>query len=85
MVDLEVISKLRISPIGAVKVQTAAGPVDQNLFPARFKLPPLTIDFEAVAGADLRPHGIVALVGRDILSRFVFIYLGGTDRIVLCF
>jgi len=39
VVDLEVISKLKISPVGVVKVQTAAGPVDQNLFPARFKLP----------------------------------------------
>jgi len=85
VVDSDVISRLKISPVGVARIQTAAGQVNQNLFPARFKLPHLVIDFEAVAGADLRPHGIVALIGRDILSRFVFIYLGGSGRIILCF
>jgi len=85
VVDLEVISKLKISPVGVVRVQTTAGQVDQNVFPMRFKLPNLTIESETVVGADLKPHRIVALIGRDVLSRFVFIYLGGTGRIVLCF
>jgi len=51
VVDLDVISRLKISPVGVARIQTAEGPVNQNLFPARFKLPRLVFDFEAVAGA----------------------------------
>jgi predicted aspartyl protease len=85
VVDLEAISQLNIKPIGVAEMHTVGGKVNQNLFPARFIIPNLTIDFEAVAGADLKPQGIVALIGRDILSGFVLIYLGGTGRFLLCF
>jgi len=85
VVDLEVISRLQISPIGVARILTASGETNQNLFPLRFNLPHLFIDVRAVAGADLRRQGIIAILGRDILSRFLFIYHGVGGRIVLCF
>lgn len=80
VVDLSVISNLQISPVGISTVVTTAGSVRQNLFPVKVMLPRLAVEISAVLGADLRPFGVVALIGRDILSRFLMIYhgLGGT-------
>lgn len=85
VVDLSVISSLQISPVGVATVLTTAGPVQQNLFPIRFVLPGLVIDISAVLGADLRPFGIVSLIGRDILSLFLMIYHGRAGMITLAF
>ena len=85
VVDLSVISSLQISPVGVATVLTTAGPVQQNLFPIRFVLPGLVIDVSAVLGADLRPFGIVSLIGRDILSSFLMIYHGRAGMITLAF
>lgn len=85
VVDLSLISSLQISPVGVATVLTTAGPVQQNLFPIRFVLPRLVIDVSAVLGADLRPFGIVSLIGRDILSKFLMIYHGLTGIMTLAF
>jgi len=84
-VDLSVISSLQINPVGVATVLTTTGPVQQNLFPARFIIPGLVIDFSAVIGADLRPQGIIALIGRDLLSRLMMIYHGPAGRVTLAF
>jgi len=85
VVDLSVISTLQTSPVGVTAVSTTAGPVQQNLFPIRFVFPRLVIDVSAVVGADLRPFGIVALIGRDILSLFLMIYDGLGGMITLAY
>lgn len=85
VVDLSIISSLQISPVGVATVLTTAGPVQQNLFPMRFVFPRLVIDVSAVLGADLRPFGIVSLIGRDILSLFLMIYHGLAGVITLAF
>jgi len=85
VVDLSVISSLQISPVGVATVLTTAGPVQRNLFPIRFVLPGLVIDVSAVLGADLKPFGIVGLIGRDILSLFLMIYHGRAGMITLAF
>jgi len=53
------------------------------MFPARFKLSQLVIDVSPVIGADLRPQGIIALIGRDILSHLLMIYHGLGGRVTL--
>jgi len=83
--DSSVVSSLKISPIGITTVLTPAGPAQKNLFPARFKFSRLVIDISPVIGADLKPQGIIALIGRDILSRFLMIYHGLGGRITLSF
>jgi hypothetical protein len=84
-IDSSVVSALQISPIGVATVLTPAGPAKQNLFPARFILSRLRIDISAVIGVDLKPQGIIALIGRDILSRFLMIYHGPGGRVTLSF
>lgn len=84
-VDLSVTSTLQISPIGVATILTPAGPAKQNLFPARFKLSQFVIDISPVVGANLKPQGIVALIGRDILSRFLMIYHGHGGSVILSF
>jgi hypothetical protein len=84
-IDLSVVSALQISPMGVATILTPAGPAKQNLFPARFELPRLRIDISAVLGVDVKPQGIIALIGRDILSRFLMIYHGPGGRVTLSF
>lgn len=83
VVDSSVISSLSISPIGIATISTTAGPAQKNLFPARFKLSQLVIDVSPVIGADLGPQGIIALIGRDILSHLLMIYHGPGGRVTL--
>jgi len=83
VVDLSVLRNLNISPIGVASVSTTAGTAQQNLYPARFRLPRAVIDISAVLGADLSAHQIIALIGRDILSGFLMIYHGPAGRITL--
>jgi len=85
VVDLSVLSTLQISPISVVTVLTPTGSARQNLYPARFILPAVVIDVTGVIGANLRPQNIVALIGRDILSRFLLIYHGPAGRITLTY
>jgi predicted aspartyl protease len=85
VLDLSIISSLKISPVGVATVLTTAGPVQQNSFPIRVVFPRLVIDVSAVLGADLRPFGIVILIGRDILSSFLMIYHGLTGMVTLAY
>lgn len=84
-VDSHAISQLGVEPVGRITTFTAAGPTKQSLFPARLLFPNpkmrLTIDFDSVVGVNLRPfivrkESLLALVGRDVLSRCVLIYNG---------
>lgn len=82
-VDKSVITQLGVQPVGITNTLTAAGEVEQNLYPAHFKCPGenIDIDFTSVLGVDLRgqqinKHPVIALLGRDVLSRFMLIYNG---------
>lgn len=82
-VDHSVITKLGVQPVGIAQTLTAGGEVEQNLFPAHFRFPAenIEIDFSSVLGVNLKGQHIdgqpiIALLGRDMLSKFVFIYNG---------
>ncbi len=82
-VDSDVIRRLGVKPIGVTTVLTAGGPKRQNCYPARFSFPQqkMYFEFSRVMGADLKGQSImgkdlVALLGRDVLSRCLFIYNG---------
>ena len=87
-VDENAITQLGVPPINQITVQTPSGAAQQCLYPARFSFPgtPLPgIDFGSVVGSTLAAQGIVALIGRDVLERCVFVYNGpaGTYSISL--
>jgi len=82
-VDKSVITQLGVQPVGVARILTASGEVEQNLFPAHFRFPGenIDIDFSSVLGVNLSGQNIngqpiIALLGRDILSKFIFIYNG---------
>jgi hypothetical protein len=82
-VDSKIISQLGVNPIGVITTGTAGGPVQQSLFPARFRFPGegLDLEFSSVIGADLAGQNIagrniIVLVGRDVLSHCQLIYNG---------
>ena len=77
------LANLGISPIGVVTMGTAGGSTSCPLFPAKLSFPAinLVIDFGSVAGVSLKGQVIngtplVALIGRDVLSRCLLIYSG---------
>lgn len=84
-VELTILAKLALNPIGKKMTGTANGPVEREVYPARIVFPTKgwTIDLGAI-GVDLTgqfvheepPKPIIALLGRDFLERGVFIYNG---------
>jgi hypothetical protein len=91
-VDATAIRRLGVSAIDRAMCGTANGVVQQNLFPARFSFPAISLDIEfaSVIGVDLTGQAsmgqdIVALVGRDVLSRCVLTYNGVGGFITLAF
>lgn len=82
-VDKSVITQLGVQPVGLAKTLTAGGEVEQNLFPAHFRFPGenIDIDFSSVLGVNLKGQEvngqpIIVLLGRDVLSKFLFVYNG---------
>jgi predicted aspartyl protease len=82
-VDSQVISNLGVNPIGIVNLGTARGRSQHHLYPAKFNFPAINfeVEFGSVVGVDLRGQGagntrIIALIGRDVLSRCILIYHG---------
>ena len=83
-VDDDTISQLGVNPIGRTKIHGSAGAHEVNIFPAHFRFPAIPnfeIDFTATLGVDIQAQKvnnqpIIALLGRDVLLRCVFIYNG---------
>jgi hypothetical protein len=87
-VDGTVIQSLGVQPVGVVKVNTPSGSAYQNQYPVQFVFPGTnlpSIQGTHAIGSVLKSQGILALIGRDILSRFVFIYNGTSGFITLAF
>jgi len=86
-VDRQVFQQLAISPIGVVTVRSPTIPQQQNLYPVTFIFPELRLTAEStgVIGSNLLNQGIVALIGRDLLTKFVFIYNGSSGSFTLAF
>jgi predicted aspartyl protease len=94
-VDDSVVQALGVQPIGVVNVGTAGGIRQQAVYSARFSFPGSNIpamEFAQLTGVDLRGHVVphlsiplIALIGRDILSKFVMIYNGPNASITLAF
>ena len=77
-VDDSVVRSLGVAPIGLASTGTAGGPQTQNLYPAKFILQraPWTFEFGRVTGCNLSGTGMIALIGRDVLSNAILVYNG---------
>ena len=82
-VDSQIISSLGVNPIGIAFLGTARGRSKHHLYPAKFSFPAIKfeVEFGSVVGVDLSGQGvgnmqIIALIGRDVLSRCILIYHG---------
>lgn len=86
-VDDSVVSSLGVMPIGVAQVGTAGGPTTHPVYPIRLQIQGvgLAIDFGRVTGAPLKGMGLVALIGRDVLSNMILIYDGPSSEFTLTF
>jgi hypothetical protein len=85
-VDEEVIASLGVPPINRVSVQTPSGQAQQYLYPALLTFPGTQLpggEFSSVVGATLAAQGIIALIGRDVLSRCLLVYNGPADMFTI--
>jgi hypothetical protein len=81
--------------VGTALVGTAGGQQQQATYPARFTFPGTNLpglDFSQLLGANLAGQvvvgtgqSLVALLGRDILQRFVLVYNGPAGMFTLAF
>ena len=81
-----VLENLELNPIDVVTSGTANGPAQQNVYPARITFPTKgwTLDLGKAIGVDLSgqtimkdpPEPIIALLGRNLLQHWIFIYNG---------
>lgn len=78
-VDQSVVQSLDIPPIGSSTIQTPAGASQRPTYPASLSFPGTTlpnISFVDFIGSPLQASGIVAIIGRNVLMDFVFVYNG---------
>jgi len=86
-VDDSVIRELGVAPIDLANVGTGAGLNQQSIYPARFIVSNigLGIEFSQVLGSNLKSARIIALLGRDVLSRMILIYNGKAGRLTIAY
>lgn len=87
-IEESILTSLGLNPIGKATTGTANGPRPCNIYPATLVFPAQgwTLDLGQVMGVNLAgqavpldpPQPIVALLGRNVLERAIFIYNGIT-------
>jgi len=87
VVDASLVDALGVKPVGTASVGTAGGQVTQPVYPIRIQLQGvgLTINFSRVTGAPLKEMGLVALLGRDMLTSMILYYDGPNSEYTLAF
>jgi hypothetical protein len=95
MIEPTVINELSLSPTGTIEIVTPSTGQDVHTtetYDIDFAIyaaeddPPLLMPNLRVATAELfLKQGIHALIGRDVLKRFVLIYNGSINQFSLCF
>jgi hypothetical protein len=84
-VDNTVFQTLGVHPVGVATVGGAHGPGQQSVFPASISFPGtqlMGLAFNQVLGCNITGQAtgltlpLIALVGRDLLQHFVFVYNG---------
>ena len=64
-----------------IDVVTLRGAGDCPIYPVKFEVTGLpAIDVNGTVGADLKPMGLLALIGRDLLQHCTFVFDGKAGR-----
>ncbi len=94
-VDPSVLAALELTPTGSVRINTPTTgnqPVDRDQYDVGLMIPGATRDAHPllrltvpVVATDLLPHGIQALIGRDILAECLLTYNGTMGWFTLAF
>lgn len=77
--DEDAVTSLGIAPFGTQSIMTPSGTAQQLTYPASLSFPgtPLpNVTFADSVGSPLKAQGILALIGRNVLRDFVFVYNG---------
>jgi hypothetical protein len=91
-VDNSVFQSLGVQPVGTAMVGAASGPSQQYIYPASISFPAtmlVGLAFNQVLSCNLAgqptgmPSPLIALVGRDLLRHFVFIFNGPMGLITI--
>jgi len=76
--------QLGLQPVGVIPVSTpSSAKVPMSLFAIRFLLPNSLIFETTAIEAQLQGQGIDALIGRDVLSQAVLVYIGYANEFTL--
>ena len=79
-IDKDTLEKsFNIQPVGISEVATPAGKISQNIYPISLSFPGTELPNFApvfVVACELNTQGIVALIGRDILSHCLLVFNG---------
>ncbi|MBI3485737.1 hypothetical protein HY025_02220 [Candidatus Daviesbacteria bacterium] len=83
-VDDDVLTQLGVNPIDRTSIHGSSGKHEVNIFPAHMRFPTIPnfeLDFSSAIGVNIQAQQvggqpIIALLGRDILSRCLFVYNG---------
>lgn len=92
-VDDGVISQLGVTPIRRATIHGSAGAQEVNVFPAHLRFPAIQgfeINFASMLGVNIQAQQfnnqpIIALLGRDVLTKCVFVYNGSLGIYTLAF
>jgi predicted aspartyl protease len=88
-IDEDVAKKLGLPVVNIVNMASASHASNKaNVYPAKLQITglPMGISAPSAIGAALAAQnsGLVALIGRDLLARFVLIYNGAIGEVTLC-
>ena len=76
-IDNEAAERLGLPVIGVGNMTSASeANVRTPKYTAKLVVPSLNLNLEGALGANLAPHRIIALIGRDVLQRGILIYNG---------
>lgn len=87
-VDMEILQRLNLPPVGTGSVITPSGAATQGVYVVRLTFPGTLIpplDPMPVIGSQLRGFGHIVLLGRDLLQGALLIYDGAHGHWTLAF
>ncbi len=85
VITRDLAQRLGLQPVGVTLVNTPSGTnVQASMYAVRLMLSP-TVVFETTAteAESIRAQGLDALIGRDVLSQAVFVYIGYVNQFTI--